>query len=60
MCEYLDINIVEARFKKKLNFDVIVCVVWWCSDGSINRQEYKSFDISAVLSRYLWLNNTIE
>ena len=26
---------------KKFNFDI--CVVWWCSDRSINRQEYKDF-----------------
>ena len=38
-------NIVEAPLKKKLNFDV--CVVWWCSDGPINSQEY-SFEIYAV------------
>ena len=38
-------NIVEARFKKLLNYDV--CVVW-CSEGSINSQEYKSFEIYAV------------
>ena len=34
-------NIVEAQFKELFTFDV--CVVWWSSDGSINRQEYKSF-----------------
>ena len=40
-------NIVEAPLKKKLlNFDV--CVVWRCSDGQINNQEYKSFEIYAV------------
>ena len=39
-------NIVEAPLKKLLNFDV--CVVWWCSDGPINSQEYKSFEIYAV------------
>ena len=39
-------NIVEASFKKLLNIDV--CVVWWCSDGPINSQEYKSFDIYCV------------
>ena len=40
-------NIVEARsLKKWLNFDV--CVVWWCSDGSINNQEYTSYQIDAV------------
>ena len=36
-------NIVEARFKSLLNFDV--SVVWWCSDEPINNQEYNSFDI---------------
>ena len=39
-------NIVEAWFKKLLNFDG--CVVWWCSDGPINSQECKSFEIYAV------------
>ena len=39
-------NIVEAPFKKLLNFDV--GVVWWCSDGPINSQEYNSFEIYAV------------
>ena len=40
-------NIVEARFKKKLlNFDIHI--VWWCSDGSRNSQEFKSFEICAV------------
>ena len=41
-------NIVEAQKKKKrlLNFDV--CVVWWFSDGSINSQEYKRFEIHVV------------
>ena len=33
---------MEAQLKKLLNFDI--CVVW-CSDGSINTQEYKSFEI---------------
>ena len=39
-------NIVEAPFKKLLNFHV--CVEWWYSDGPLNNQEYKSFDIYAV------------
>ena len=39
-------NIVEAPFKNLLNFDV--CVVRWCSDGPINSQECKSFEIYAV------------
>ena len=34
-------NIVEAPFKKKLNFDV--CVVWWCSDGPLNSQWIQKF-----------------
>ena len=37
-------DIVEhcgGAIKKLLNFDV--CVVWWCSDGPINSQEYTSF-----------------
>ena len=54
-------NIVEAPFNKILEF--FVCVVWWCSDGPINSQEYKSFEIYGVtiksLSRYLWLNRLI-
>ena len=39
-------NIVEAPFKKLLNSDV--CVVWWCSNGPVNSQEYKSFDFYTV------------
>ena len=39
-------NIVEDQFKKKMNFDV--CVVWWCSEGLMNSQESKSFEIDAV------------
>ena len=48
LCVFLKtlFNIVEAPFKKNLNFDV--CVVWWCSDGPLNSQEYKSFDIYTV------------
>ena len=39
--------IVGARFIILLNIDV--CAVYkWCSDGSINSQEYKSFEICAV------------
>ena len=26
-----------------------VCVIYWCSDASINSQEYESFDIYAVI-----------
>ena len=37
---------MKAPLKKKLNCDV--CVVWWSSDGPINSQEYKSFEIYAV------------
>ena len=47
-------NIVEAPFKKVLNFDI--CVVWWCSDGPINSQEYKSLKFMQSLSRNIWLN----
>ena len=53
-------SIVEARLKKKLNFDV--CVAWWCSDGPINCQKYKSFEIYAVTIKismteyYHWIN----
>ena len=32
-----------GSIKKKLNFDI--CGVWWCSDGSVNSQEYKSFKL---------------
>ena len=39
-------NIEEDQLKKFLNFDV--CVVLWCTDGSINSQECKRFDIGAV------------
>ena len=50
-------NIVEAPFKKLLNFDV--CVVWWCSTGPINSQEYKSFEIYAVSIKIsmTWIND---
>ena len=51
-------NIVEASFKTLLNLDV--CVVWWCSDGPINSQEYNSFDIYAVTIKISWLNITTE
>ena len=47
----------KKKKKKKINFDI--CVVWWCSDGSMNRQEYKSFEIDAVTIKNLWLNITI-
>ena len=39
-------NIVEAPLKKLLNCDV--CVVWCCSDGPLNSQQHKSFEIYAV------------
>ena len=57
-------NIVEAPFKKLLNFDV--CVVWWCSDGPLNSQEYKSFEIYAVSIKismteyHHWINNLVD
>ena len=57
-------NIVEAPFKKLLNFDVFV--VWWCSDGPLNSQEYKSFEIYAVsfkisMSEYHnWINDLVD
>ena len=39
----------EARLKRKmLNF--AVCVVWWCSDGSINSQEKQKFKFMRSLS----------
>ena len=39
-----------------LKFDV--CVVWWCSDGPINSQEYKSFNIDSVIYQdiYDWIS----
>ena len=40
-------NIAEAPLKNLLNFDV--CVVWWCSDGQINSQEYKIFEMYATM-----------
>ena len=51
-------NFVEAPFKRLLYFDVYV--VWWCSGGPINSQEYKSLKFMRSLSRYLWLNITTE
>ena len=39
-------NIAEAPCNFFWNF--VVCVVWWCSDGPINGQEYKSFEMYAV------------
>ena len=36
----------RLHLNKLLNFDV--CVVWWCSDGPINSQEYKRFEMYAV------------
>ena len=57
-------NIVEAPFKKKLNFDV--CVVWWCSTGPINSQEYNSFEIYTVSFKismteyHHWINGLVD
>ena len=54
-------NIVEAPLKKELNCDV--SVVWWCSDGPINSQEYKSFEIYEVTIKismteyHHWINS---
>ena len=54
-------NIVEAPLKKLLNFDV--CVVWWCSSGPINSQEYKSLEIYVVTIKiamteyHHWINS---
>ena len=39
-------NIMEAPLIIFLNFDV--CVASWCSDGPINSQEHKSFEMYAV------------
>ena len=54
-------NIVEAplknfdvSYKLKKHFDV--CVVWSCSDGSINSRECKSFEIDAV-TIYDWMSS---
>ena len=38
-------NIVEAWF---FFLQLYICVVWKYSDGSINSQEYESFEIDAV------------
>ena len=38
--------IVEVQFKKVVELDV--CAVSWCPQGSINSQEYKSFEIHTV------------
>ena len=57
-------NIVEASLKKMMNFDV--CVVWWCSDGPLNSQEYKSFKIYAVCIKismteyHHWINDLVD
>ena len=38
------------------------CVLWWCSDGPVNSQEYNSFEIYAVIIRismteyHHWIN----
>ena len=49
-------NKLEAPFYNMFNFDV--CVVWWCSDGPINSQEYKSFEFYAVIIKtiYDWIS----
>ena len=53
-------NIVEAPLKESLNSNV--CVVWLCSDGPINSQEYNNFEIYVVtikisMTEYLhWIN----
>ena len=57
-------NIVEVPFNKLLNFDV--CVVWWCSDGPLNSQEYKSSEIHAIsinisMTEYHhWINDLVD
>ena len=57
-------NIVEAPLKKMLNFDV--CVAWWCSDGPLNSQEYKSLEIYAVsikiamTEHHHWINDLVD
>ena len=61
-------NIVEAPLKKLLNYDVCVAqymYVWWCSDGPINSQEYKSFVIYAITIKismteyHHWINGQV-
>ena len=58
----LSFNIVEAPFNFCCwTFDV--CVVWWCADGPINSQEYKSFAIYVVTIKismteyHHWINH---
>ena len=57
-------NIVEAPLKKWLNFDV--CVVWWCSDGPLNSQEYERFEMYPVsIKIYMteyhhWINDLVD
>ena len=36
------------RLDLKKSWTLIICVVQWCSDGSINSQAYNSFEIYAV------------
>ena len=56
-------NIVEAPYKTLLNCDA--GVVWRCSDGPINSQEYKSFEIHAVTVKismteyHHWINGQL-
>ena len=46
-------NIVEAPLKKIVELWSLCCI-WWCSDGPLNSQEYKSFEIYAVsISRHM-------
>ena len=55
-------NIVEAPLKKLLKFDV--CVVW-SSDGPLNSQEYKSFELYALSVKismtecHHWINDMV-
>ena len=61
--EYPFKDIVLTLLRLHLNFFYFdVCVVWWCSDGPINSQEYKSFKIHAVTIKismteyHRWIN----
>ena len=50
-----DINIVEAPFKKWLNF--YVCVVWWCANGPLNNQGQKFRNLSSLYQDiYDWIS----
>ena len=59
-------NIVEAPLLLFFNIYFDVCVAWWCSDGPVNSQEYKSFEIYAVSIKismteyHHWINDLVD